>query len=90
MTRPVLTKNSVCTAGLSHSGVPTVLEMSRPKPEREDDVLDAPVDEEPVAGEEARPKASAKTTGSPSRNGATREPTSAMPSAPTIRKPMPT
>ena len=34
MTRPVLTKNSVCTAGLSHSGVPTVLEMSSPSPTR--------------------------------------------------------
>ena len=54
MTRPVLTKNSVCTAGLSHSGVPTVLEIEQAKPEREDDVLDAPVDEQPVAGEEAR------------------------------------
>jgi hypothetical protein len=29
-TRPVLMKNSVCAAGLSHSGVPTVLEIRSP------------------------------------------------------------
>ncbi len=90
MTRPVLTKNSVCTAGLSHSGVPTVLEMSRPSPSAKMTYSMPQSTKSPLPARKRAPNASAKMTGSPSRNGATREPTNAMPSAPTIRKPMPT
>ena len=66
-------KNSVCTAGLSHSGVPTVLLISRPSPSAKMTYSMPQSTNSPLP---ARKRASQRERedrpASPSRNGATR------------------
>ena len=90
MTRPVLMKNSVCTAGLSHDGVPIVLLMRSPSSSAKMTYSMPKFTNTPLPARKRASQASAKITGSPIRNGATRQPTSAMPIALTIRNPRPT
>ena len=80
-------KNSVCTAGLSHAGVPMVLLISSPSSSAKMTYSMPKFTNTPLPARKRASQASAKITGSPTRNGATRQPTSAMPIAPTTRKP---
>ena len=84
-------KNSVCTAGLSHVGVPIVLLISSPSSSAKMTYSMPQFDEQAVAGEQARePGEREDRPASRPGTAATRHPTSAMPIAPTIRNPMPT
>ncbi len=80
-------KNSVCTAGLSHSGVPMVLLMSSPSSSAKMTYSMPQSTNRPLPARNRASKASAKITGRPIRNGTTGRPSSAMPAAPTMKKP---
>ena len=73
MTSPVLMKNSVCTAGLSHDGVPMVLLIEKPEQQREDDVFDARSSRTRRCRRGSAPTRQARRSpAARSRNGATR------------------
>ena len=90
MTRPVLMKNSVCTAGFSHAGVPMVLLIRSPSSSAKMTYSMPKFTNVPLPARNRAKKARPKITGSPIRNGTTRAPISAIPIAPTTRKPSPT
>jgi hypothetical protein len=90
MTSPVLMKNSVCTAGLSHDGVPMVLLIRSPSSSAKITYSMPQFTNTPLPARKRANQASRKIAGRPIRKGVTRHPTSATPIAVTIRNPMPT
>ncbi len=90
MTSPVLMKNSVCTAGLSHHGVPIVLLIRSPSSNAKITYSMPQFTNTPLPARKRAVNASRKITGRPIRNGVTRQPASATPIAVTIRNPRPT